>query len=318
MDVSRRRAGGTSRSAHVPGRRRVARGPAADGVGVGVGRLRGGVVGVGSAQRFVDGRVRRALLIREHRALAAGRARPAGLAAWPQPGLSVGPEMWEPLVVVVKALALAALCVYAVVGGVHDLLTGGRAVATGWALAYAVLATAGGVVVTLMLRRGGRSDLVRAEAAEWWGDTLLSVGVLIGFLVAVALVAAGRSDLAACVDPTMVVVVSVVFLRVPAKLVAGGLREMVSKAAPAGTLAELQACVDAVGQRFGLGESFLRAAKVGSRVDVEVDFVVGADSPVRTVADCDRVRQDLHDRLAALGHERSVIVAFTTDRKWAG
>ena len=37
----------------------------------------------------------------------------------------------------------------------------------------------------------------------------------------------------------------------------------------------------------------------------------------RTVADCDRVRQDLHDRLAALGHERSVIVAFTTDRKWA-
>jgi cation diffusion facilitator family transporter len=235
----------------------------------------------------------------------------------PSPDYPWGPEMWEPLVVVVKALALAALCVYAGVGGVHDLLTGGRAVAAGWALAYAVLATAGGVVVTLVLRRGGRSDLVRAEAAEWLGDTLLSVGVLIGFIVAVALVAAGRPDLAAYVDPAMVVAVSLAFLRVPAKLVAGGLREILSKAAPAGTLEELQACVDAVGQRFGLGESFLRAAKVGGRVDVEVDFVVGPDSPVRTVADCDRVRQDLHDRLAALGHERSVIVAFTTDRKWA-
>jgi cation diffusion facilitator family transporter len=228
-----------------------------------------------------------------------------------------GPEMWEPVVVVVKALALAALCVYAVVGGVRDLLGGGRVVATGWALAYAVLATAGGVAVTLVLRCGGRSDLVRAEAAEWLGDTLLSVGVLIGFTVAVALVAAGRPDLAAFVDPAMVVAVSVVFLRVPARLVAGGLGEILSKAAPAGTLEELQACVDAVGQRFGLGESFLRAAKVGSRVDVEVDFVVDPDSPVKTVADCDRVRQDLHDRLAALGHDRSVVVAFTTDRKWA-
>jgi predicted Co/Zn/Cd cation transporter (cation efflux family) len=203
------------------------------------------------------------------------------------------------------------------VGGVHDLLAGGRVIATGWALAYAVLATAGGVVVTLVLRRGGRSDLVRAEAAEWLGDTLLSIGVLIGFVVAAALVAARRPDLAAYVDPAMVVAVSVVFLRVPAKLVTGGLREILSKAAPAGTLEELQACIDAVGQQFGLGESFLRAAKVGSRLDVEVDFVVGADSSVRTVADCDRVRQDLHDRLADLGHERSVIVAFTTDRKWA-
>src|SRR4051794_24194766 len=235
----------------------------------------------------------------------------------PSPDYPWGPEMWEPLVVVVKALALAVLCAYAAVGGVQDLLTGRRAVAAGWALAYAVLATAAGVVVTLVLRRGGRSDLVRAEAAEWLGGTLLSVGGLIGFVVAVLLVAAGRPDPAAHGDPAVGVVVSLGFLRVPARLVAGGLREIVSRAAPAGTLAELQACVDAVAERFGLGESFLRAAKVGSRVDVEVDFVVAPDSAVRTVADCDRVRQDLHDRLAALGHERSVVVAFTTDRKWA-
>jgi cation diffusion facilitator family transporter len=235
----------------------------------------------------------------------------------PSPDYPWGPEMWEPLVVLVKALALGALCVYAAVEGVDQLVAGGRPVATGWALAYALLATLAGVVVTVVLRRSGQSALVRAEAAEWLGDTLLSVGVLIGFAVAVVLVAAGRTDLAAYVDPAMVVAASVVFLRVPAALVAGGLREVLSKAAPADTLGELQAAVDAVGRRFGLPEAYLRAAKVGSRVDVEVDFVVGAESPVRTVADCDRVREDLHDRLATLGHERSLVVAFTTDRRWA-
>ena len=34
-------------------------------------------------------------------------------------------------------------------------------------------------------------------------------------------------------------------------------------------------------------------------------------------ADGDVVRQALHDRLAEHGHERSVVVAFTTDRRWA-
>ena len=225
-----------------------------------------------------------------------------------------GREVWEPLVVVVKALALAALCVYAVIGGVTDLLAGGRPVETGWALAYGVVSVAGGAVVTLLLRRRAGSDLVRAEAAEWLGDTLLSVGVLVGFAVAVVLQATGNEGLAAYVDPAMVVLVSTAFLRVPAVLVAGGLREILAMAPPAALLAELQACVDAVAQEFDLRESFLRASKVGGRVDVEVDYVVGAGL---TVADCDVVRQDLHDRLAALGHGTSVVVAFTADRKWA-
>ena len=86
---------------------------------------------------------------------------------------------------------------------------------------------------------------------------------------------------------------------------------------PAATQAELRSRVDAVTERFGLQESFLRASKVGGRADVEVDFLVGPGSAVRTVAACDVVRQDLHDRLAARGYGRSLVVAFTTGPRWA-
>jgi cation diffusion facilitator family transporter len=227
-----------------------------------------------------------------------------------------GREGWEPLTVVVKALALGGLCAYAIVEGIQDLLSGGREVQTVWALLYAVLATGAGVVVTVVLRRGARSDLVRAEAAEWQGDTLLSLAVLAGFALAAALVATGRADLAAYVDPAMVVAVSALFLVVPLRLVVHGIRELLSMAAPPEIRAQLQASVDAVASRFGVDESVVRAAKVCSRLDVEVGFVVGQDSTVRTVADCDQVREALHERLAALGHETSVSVAFTTDRKW--
>jgi cation diffusion facilitator family transporter len=231
-----------------------------------------------------------------------------------------GREAAEPLVVVIKAATLGALCAYAAIGGILDIVNGGREVAVGSAVIYALVATLGGLVVGLVLRRatrGGGSDLVRAEAAEWLGDTLLSFGVLIGFLVAYFLVAAGRADLAAYVDPGMVTLVSLAFLWVPIKLIISSLHEIMSMAPEADVLDKLRARVAAVEEKYAFSETFLRASKVGDRMDIEIDFVVGAESPVRTIADGDAVRQDLHDQLEALGYERSVVVTFTADRRWA-
>jgi cation diffusion facilitator family transporter len=231
-----------------------------------------------------------------------------------------GREAAEPLVVVIKAATLGALCAYAAIGGILDIVNGGREVAVGSAVIYALVATLGGLVVGLVLRRATRregSDLVRAEAAEWLGDTLLSFGVLIGFLVAYVLVAADRAELAAYVDPGMVTLVSLAFLWVPIKLIIASLREIMSMAPETDVLDRLRARVAAVEEKYAFSESFLRASKVGDRMDIEIDFVVGAESPVRTIADGDAVRQDLHDQLEALGYERSVVVTFTADRRWA-
>jgi cation diffusion facilitator family transporter len=230
-----------------------------------------------------------------------------------------GREAAEPLVVMIKAATLGALCAYAAVGGILDIVDGGREVAVGSAVVYAAVATLGGLAVGLVLRRASRdgSDLVRAEAAEWLGDALLSVGVLIGFLIAYALVAAGRTDLAAYVDPGMVTIVSLAFLWVPIKLIVSSLREILSMAPEADVLDELRASVATIEERYAFSESFLRASKVGNRMDIEIDFVVDAESAVRTIVDSDTVREDLHERLAALGYERSVVVTFTADRRWA-
>ena len=228
-----------------------------------------------------------------------------------------GREAAEPVVVIFKAGILAALCVYAAVQGVVDIVAGGRDVEVGWAIVYAALATVVGLAVGVVLRRGAGSDLVKAEAAEWLGDALLSALVLVGFVVAAVLVSSDRSDLAAYVDPAMVVLGSVVFLKVPVTLVIGGMRELLVMSPPAPVLESLQAVVESVRERYAFDDAVLRASKIGGRVDVEVAFVVGSQSEVRTVADCDGVRGDLHDRLTALGYEQSVTASFTGDARWA-
>jgi cation diffusion facilitator family transporter len=230
-----------------------------------------------------------------------------------------GREAWEPLTIVVKAATLGGLCVYALVGGVADILRGGRDVDAGWALAYAAVASVGCVVVAWLLRRRARtgSGLVKAEAAEWIGDALLSVGVLVGFAVALILDRAGRSDLARFVDPVMVSVISAAFLRVPARLIAEGFRELLTMSPTAPILDRIRDAVDAVEREYGFAESFLRASKVGGRLDVEIDYVVDDRSKAQTVRQFDEVRADLERRMTSLGLAASMSVGFTADRRWA-
>jgi cation diffusion facilitator family transporter len=230
-----------------------------------------------------------------------------------------GREAWEPVAIVVKAVALGGLCVYALVGAVAELFAGGREVDAGWAVLYAVLASGGGLAVSLYLRRAGRrgADLVRAEAAEWMGDTLLSLGVLIGFGVAWALQAAGRDELARYVDPALVALISAAFLAVPVRLLTEGSRELMGMSPPAALRERLAEVVEEVGREYGVAETFLRTSKVGARLDVEVDYVVDPDGRVRTVWDCDEVRAELARRLPPLGYATSMSVNVTADRRWA-
>ena len=85
-----------------------------------------------------------------------------------------GREAAEPLVVILKAATLGALCVYAAVGGVVDLLNGGREVEVGWAIVYALIATAGSLAVGQRLRYGTRSTSPQVRGRTWFALRRLS------------------------------------------------------------------------------------------------------------------------------------------------
>jgi cation diffusion facilitator family transporter len=229
-----------------------------------------------------------------------------------------GREIFEPLTIAVKAVALAGLCLYALVGGVGDLLSGGREIDAGWAVVYGIVATVVGIGVSLVLRRmsRGATDLVRAEAAEWMGDALLSIGTLVGFGVALALQLTGNDALARYVDPAMLVLTSAIYLKIPARLASEGLREVLTMSAVPEVRDQVSAVVGDVAREWALPEPVVRLSKVGSRLDVEVVFLVDAGSTARTVEEFDRVRAELDERLRATGLEPWMSVEFTADPRW--
>ena len=72
--------------------------------------------------------------------------------------------------------------------------------------------------------------------------------------------------------------------------------------------------VRALGAEHGFADAVVRTSKVGGRLDLDVVFLVGADTTVRR---CDAVRAELERRLTASGHHASMSVGFTADRRWA-
>lgn len=230
-----------------------------------------------------------------------------------------GREVWEPVTILVKSAALGGLSIYALIGAIIEIAGGGRSVAAGWAVLYAVVAIAGGTAVSWYLRRRSRrgSDLIRAEAAEWIGDTLLSLGVLAGFLVALILERTGRTDAARYVDPAMVALISAAFLPVPLRLGSQGIREILTMSPTEDLQLQLAGHVAQVEHEYGFAESFLRTSKVGRRLDVEIDFVVPDTARAQCVREFDQVRAELYDRLHRLAPVTAMTVSFTADRRWA-
>lgn len=229
-----------------------------------------------------------------------------------------GRETWEPVAIVVKATALGGLCVYGSVNAAREILHGGRAVSAESALVYAITASLLSVVVALVLYRAARSGsgLVRAEAAEWTGDAALSLVTLAGFAVAVALVRTGNEAPAHYVDPALVIIVSMSYLWIPIRLFRTAFREILTMAAPAPVVSQVQRMCEEVRAEYRFGESLVRASTVGGRLDLELAFVLGPDTHRRDVGFFDDIRAEIQQRLTALGYRHSTSVVFTAQRRW--
>ncbi|GGC68659.1 cytochrome c551 [Hoyosella rhizosphaerae] len=231
-----------------------------------------------------------------------------------------GRVVLEPLTIIVKATAIGALCVYALTVAVMDIIDGGREVNAGWASLYAGAATLGCAGMAMHLHRrqkAVRSDLLRAETTQWLLDTVLSAGVLIGFLVAMVLQARDYNTAAGYVDPAMVAIVCLLFLAMPVKLLAQGFREVMMMAPAAPIEQRVRDSANGVQQRYAFDDMVLRCTKVGGQLVVEVDYVVGAQTTGRTVEVLDEIRQEMTDDLRDLNYELWLSVSFTSDVRWA-
>ncbi len=167
------------------------------------------------------------------------------------------------------------------------------------------------------LRKNISSDIVESENNQWLMDTFLSIGVLCGFVVSVLLEKNSLSHLTRYVDPAMVVISSILFIRVPINSLISSFKEMVNSKADKEINDKIYTIVKDIEEEYNFEDSITRVSKIGRELRIEIDFVFNDDSTLNELEEMDIVREAVYKNMKNLNFKKWLNINFTGDRKWA-
>lgn len=231
-----------------------------------------------------------------------------------------GKRMIEPLIVIIKSLAIFIMCIYSLTGSIKELITGGNEVQYGYALIYALISTLGCGIAYFFLKKKGKainSSLVNIESSQWLMDTLLSLGVLVGFLIANILQHTEFIWFNKYLDPLMVIICSSVFIKMPIKSLGDGLKELLEFKADDSITLEIDKLVEGIEREYNFEDTITRVSKTGNDLRIEIDFIYNEESNIKALDEMDSLREKIFNSLSHINYEKWLNVSFTKDKKWA-
>ena len=231
-----------------------------------------------------------------------------------------GKHILEPLVISIKSLVIAIMCLYSLVGAVKTIVNGGNNLEIGLALIYSIISVGGCAVICFYMKvkeKALSSELIKAESNQWFMDTALSAAVLVAFLIAMVLEKTKLSFLNSYIDPFMTLVVSLLCIRIPIKGFINSFKEVICVKADDEINDDIYVLVKEIEEEYNFEESITRVSKIGRELRIEIDFVYNKDSKLKTLDQMDNVREEINDAIKHIDYNKWLNVSFTGNKKWA-
>ncbi len=232
--------------------------------------------------------------------------------------LPFGRSQFEPFAITLQSSVIIFICLYTLATAVIDIINGGKVVELDIALPYLVASIVVCFILWLYFRREAKridSEYVRIESTEWQLDALLSFGVLMVLSLGYFLKDTSLDYLRPYLDPGMVIIISLLFLRIPAQTFKKNVRELLQFAPDDDVENRIHEASEKMVQDHNFIDSLVRVAKTGSSYTVEIDFLLPKTSSDIQLADLDVLRQELYDQIKG-NYEMWLTISFTTERKW--
>ncbi|MDQ1090230.1 cation diffusion facilitator family transporter [Siphonobacter sp. SORGH_AS_1065] len=232
--------------------------------------------------------------------------------------LPFGRSQFEPLYISVQSLIIIFLCLYSFATSIIDILNGGRKVELTIAFPYLITSIIVCIGLGLYFRKKARqlkSDYVLIEANEWQLDALLSFGVLVVLSLSYFLKDTSFSSLIPYLDPIIVLIISLLFMRIPARTFWKNIKELLQFAPDDEVEDKIHEASEKIAQQYRFTDLLVRVAKTGSSYTVEIDFLLPKDQAQKPLIELDRIRQELYDLIKG-DYQMWLTISFTTERKW--
>ncbi len=231
-----------------------------------------------------------------------------------------GKHILEPIVISIKSLIIAIMCLYSLVGAIKTIVAGGNNLEFGLAIIYSVVSVIGCGAISLYMKLKSKalsSELIKAEFTQWLMDTSLSTAVLVAFIVAIIISNTKLNFLNPYIDPVMTAVVSLVCIRIPIKGFIESFKEVICVKADDEINDDIYVLVKEIEEEYNFEDSIARVSKIGRELRIEIDFIYNKDSKLKTLDQMENVREEINDAIKHIDYKKWLNVSFTGNKKWA-
>ena len=239
-----------------------------------------------------------------------------------QPGdehFHFGYAHFEPFLNTIKALIIIAVCAISLAAAVDAMLHGGRSLAAGWALVYAVVATTFSFVVAAIQSRVAKkteSPLLEVDVKNWTLDGFINTGVGLAFLVALALDDTRWAYLVPYVDPVLLTLLVLVLVWVPLKTVVENVGELLQVAPLADVQTEVRERFDQAITGLAVEKSHVRMVKIGRFFYCLCQLIMPSSFRLQRVKELDEIRGRIASSLEGVHPNLVLDVLFTENEEW--
>lgn len=235
-----------------------------------------------------------------------------------------GRSQLEPIAILFKSLTIFSVCVYAFIGGLQDIYSGGTKTNIESAILYSVIATISCIacwwIISYQSKKVKHSGLLLVEKHQWLMDTLLSSAVLVGFTIAYFLEKTEYNYLVKYIDPFMVVLVTGYFFKMPLMALKGSIQDLLLMAPGQDdeVYDSIETVLPVLMRKYGFDDYDYRLAKTGRIFDIKVSFISDNPDLKLSLRELDIIRQDTEKKLnSVLNRDMWLDVSFMNDKKWA-
>jgi cation diffusion facilitator family transporter len=223
----------------------------------------------------------------------------------------------EPLVAVLRDSILMVACIYAGIDAVNTLSSGGHDVEYGRAALWAGILCVIGFSMTFFLSRRAKalqSPMLEIDARSWVVSAFLSLALLIGFAIALALSGTSLQHWIPYLDGAALLSMALIMLPMP---LIGLWRSMsdVLQVAPNELDTQVHLVMNSIVKERQFLDYSSYIAKVGRGKFVEIHVLVSPDSRI-DIATVDALRSEVSQRLNAGTPTIWLTIDFTSDRRW--
>lgn len=213
-----------------------------------------------------------------------------------------GKAILEPIVISIKAIAILIVVGGALYSAVEALFTGGREMDASVATLFGGLNVIGcGYAWWYIARRSQRysSDLITAESMQWQMDTLLSIAITIGFVIAWGIAQSPLAEYAVYADPLMMCGISVYFIKVPIEMLREAVKELLMMTPSHEIHNQVTEGINRVDKIGNQKIKLVGLTKVGRELRLNVDINTQSAQSI-SINDIERTKKSITSQLSSL------------------